>query len=110
MKLDGVLRTGSVALAMALFGSALAAQKLTVTPGVSLQVGGTANIAYEDPGKAGQTITVTVSGGFPVPTSYSVQIELDNKGKGSGSWTVVSGWRNAYFDAPGTTGQMIPII
>jgi hypothetical protein len=102
---------GSVlAFAMAALVNTAVAQKMTVTPGVGLQVGGSATIHYEDPGRAGQSVTVRVSGGFPVVTTYDVVIELDAKGKGHGSWTAVGGWRHAHFDGPGVQGVAIPII
>lgn len=102
---------GSVlAFAMAALVNTAVAQKMTVTPGVSLSVGGTATIHYEDPGRAGQSVTVRVSGGFPVPTTYEVQIELNAKGKGSGTWTAVGGWRSATFEGPGVMSIPLPII
>jgi hypothetical protein len=102
---------GSVlAFAMAALVNGLTAQKMSVTPGVGLSVGGTAHINFEDPGKAGQSVTVRVSGGFPVVTVYDVVIELDAKGKGHGSWTVVGGWRSAFFDGPGVAGVGVAII
>ncbi|MFY9342040.1 MAG: hypothetical protein WAT39_06105 [Planctomycetota bacterium] len=105
-----LVRSAVIGLGLALLAGNAAAQVLSVTPGVSLQVGDAATISYSDPSRANQSIIVQVSGGFPVPTVYEVQIQLDGKGKGSGTWTVVSGWRSACFDAPGTTGQVIPIF
>lgn len=100
----------SAVLAFALAAAAAPAQSMSVTPGTSLTPGSTAKIAYSNPSKANQTITVLVVGGFPVPTIQEVVIELDAKGNGQGSWVVSSTWRNATFSAPGVTDIGIPII
>lgn len=106
----GFVRAGLVIAAASLLTNVAGAQKLTVTPGGALTAGAKAVIEYEDPDRAGLTVVVQVSGGFPVATTIEVEVPLDGKGKGKGEWTVVKGWRNAHFDAPGTSGLMLPIM
>jgi hypothetical protein len=97
------------AFALLLASSSLVAQNLRITPGGVLHPGTTAQVNYRDPQRAGQTIAVTVTGGFPVPVTQEVLITLDDKGNGTGQWAVPAGWRNAKFNAPGCSEQVVPI-
>ena len=85
--------------AAVLFSPFVRAQTLTVTPDPVLTAGDTAKISYSDPQRAGQTVVVTVTGGFPVQT-IEIPIPLGSDGSGSGTWTVLS-WHSASFNAPG---------
>lgn len=87
-------------LVLALLGGFANAQKLQVNPD-PLVAGGTAEINYSDPSKAGQTIIVTIDGpGFPVPAVVEVAIPLDGQGNGGAKWPVPN-WPWALFNAPG---------
>lgn len=98
-----------VALAFALFVSTVAvAQTLQVSPSPVLSRGADAEVTYADASRAGQTVVVTVTGGFPA-TTQEVFINLDEKGRGSATWVVPINWRNASFNAPGITELTLPI-
>lgn len=109
MALFSLSRGAAALFGFVLLTTSLAAQSMSVTPGGGLTVGSNATIAYSDAKKAGQTIVVTVSGGYPVVTTYEVSIVLDAAGNGTGTWTVVSGWRGAHFNAPGVTETALSI-
>lgn len=97
-------------IAFALAAAAVPGQSMSVTPGTSLSPGSTAKIAYSNPAKANQSVTVLVIGGFPIPTIQEVVIELDAKGNGQAAWVVSSTWRNATFSAPGVVDLIVPIL
>ncbi|MBL8755617.1 MAG: hypothetical protein JNK15_20140 [Planctomycetes bacterium] len=78
----------------------LAAQAIRVDQGSVLTAGSTATITYTDPSKAGQDVTVTVTGGFPVPFTTNLTITLDANGAGSTEWLVSSLWRIVRFNGP----------
>lgn len=95
--------------ALTLLAATASAQTLTVSGGAILQGGDTVLLTYTDPAKAGQTVVVLVSGGFPTPTVSEVAIVLDANGQGTGKWVVNAGWRSANFDAPDVSGFTVPI-
>ncbi len=109
MTLFATSRGVATLFTIALLTTCLEAQSLRVTPGAGLQVGDNATITYSDASRAGQTIVVTVSGGFPVTTTHEVFIVLGADGKGTGTWTVVGGWRGAAFNAPGAAQVSVMI-
>src|SRR5262245_8784992 len=94
-------RKGGLAtvLGLALFTSSLAAQSMTVSGGGMLTGGTKADITYDNPARAGQTVVVTVSGGTPVVT-VEIPVLLDSTGKGKGTWLVIGAWWSADFNAP----------
>lgn len=86
---------------MACFLSALALAQATLSVPENLVVGDDVTISYSDPARAGQTITVKITGGFPETTEY-LDIHLDEQGRGSVTWTVPD-WASAHFNAPGVS-------
>ena len=87
------------------------AQTMKVTPSGKLKEGSNATISYENKSLAGQTITVEVSGGYPVVFTENVQITLDADGKGTGTWKVapMATWMAASFNAPAVAEITLPI-
>lgn len=94
-------------LGAVLFAAAAVAQSMTVTPN-PLRSGGAASISYTNAAKANSTVTVFVTGGFPVPTTQEVVIQLDAQGHGVGTWQVAN-WRSATFSAAGVGDIVVDI-
>lgn len=97
-----------VASAFALLSTVATAQTLQVSPSPVLSRGADADVSYQDSARAGQTIVVTVTGGFPA-TTQEIFITLDAKGRGNGTFVVPTNWRNASFNAPGVSELTLPI-
>lgn len=97
----GSLRSFVFATILALVAAEGRAQRISVDPGGVLVGGGSANVSFDDPSKAGQTVVVTASGGFPVVTVLEIVIVLDAKGKGTAPWPVPPSWRRVVFNGPG---------
>jgi hypothetical protein len=93
---------------LALLTPSLAAQRLSVSPGSVLKAGDTATITYTNASMAGQSVTVTVTGGFPAVT-VEVLMQLNERGEGTGTWVVNGKWMSAHFNAPGVHEVTIPI-
>lgn len=85
-------------VAVVLSTAMAAAQTLTVPQNIN--VGDTVSIGYSDPGRAGQTITVTVDLRLPEIVVTEIYIHLDQSGNGSVTWTAPEGFGVA-FNAPG---------
>jgi hypothetical protein len=94
-------------LAAVVFSPFAIAQTLTVSPDPILTAGDDAKISYSDPSRGGQTVVVTVTGGFPVQT-IEIPIPLDADGSGSKTWKVLS-WHSASFNAPGVTELILAV-
>jgi hypothetical protein len=109
MSSRGSLRSFVFASIVALVAAEGRAQRIAVDPGGVLVGGGSANVTFDDPSKAGQTVVVTASGGFPVVTVIEIVIVLDAKGKGTASWPVPTNWRGATFNGPGAAEVVRPI-
>ena len=81
-----------------------AAQQITITQGI-LVPGQQVDITYSDPGRAGKTIQVRVSGGdADDPTVVWVPIVLNAQGHGQGQWIALN-WLGVAFNAPGVNEQ-----
>lgn len=108
MHMHSILRRLAAALSLFLVSS-LAAQSVTVNPGVELRVGQNASIAIENTRYAGRTVMLVITGDSP-GQSVDIAVALDSNGKGTTSWTVPSGWTNAYFQAPGCPNVAVPVL
>jgi hypothetical protein len=81
-----------------------AAQQLGVTDGILIP-GQKVTVTYSDPGRAGTTIQVQVTGGDPDnPTVVLLPIQLNAQGQGEGYWIALNWW-GATFNAPGVNQE-----
>jgi hypothetical protein len=105
-----ITRVSVLATLFAFAAVPLAAQTITIDEGCVLTAGSTVQVAFSDPSKAGEDVTVTVTGGFPVPTSTTLTITLDENGEGSTSWVVSTLWRSVSFTGSGAPEVVCAII
>ena len=89
--------------------AAASAQTITVGNGGSVSTGQTATVSYHDPGRANQTVAVTISSPGPNPTAQEHFLTLDGDGRASFMWTVPN-WTKAYFNGPGANEVSVPIM
>jgi hypothetical protein len=74
--------------------------QIGVQPDPILTANTNATVAYQNPNRPNQVITVEIDdGGYPTAQRTRVEILLDANGYGSIQWTVPS-WEHATFNAP----------
>lgn len=99
----------ALALTLATFLAAPAvAQTLTVEPAV-LTEGSTAEVTYNNPKLAGQTVVIRITDGTPKGPVVQIEVLLNSNGDGKAGWTV-PGWSDAHFSAPGASDVYCPVV
>lgn len=91
-----------VACAFAVLAPLTIAQKISV-PGGGLAAGATISGSYDNPGKAGGVVDITIGNNMPAPfyAEVIIPVKLDAAGRGSFKWIVIATWEMASFSGGG---------